>query len=60
MILIKKKCALPPEINNCHYFTGKDDCLAPHDNCGMLDKHPDATEPTGYVRKERWYEKYYK
>ena len=60
MISIDKKCALPPEINNCQYFSGKDGCLATHSGCGMLKKYEEEPEPKGYVRKERWYERYYK
>lgn len=50
-------CTLDKEYNECPLFDGKGFCSAPNRSCGMLRIQE---EPKKYVRKERWYEKYYK
>lgn len=54
-------CILDAEINDCAFFdrnTGQ--CTKGNDNtCGMLRKTEDGIN-TGYERRTRWYEKYYK
>lgn len=53
------KCALPKELNTCIYLSDNSECLKkPPNPCGMLEKPP--VPKNTYVRKERWYEKYYK
>ena len=54
------QCILAPDINNCQYYVPEcAGCNAPHDTCGMLAKDEAGTKQKGYVRKPRWYEKYY-
>lgn len=50
-------CTLSKELNNCPYFDGTQHCKSPETSCGML-RIQEADKK--YVRKERWYEKYYK
>ena len=53
------KCTLPKELNTCQYIVGESECTRPLPHpCGMLEKPPEHKYT--YVRKERWYEKYYK
>lgn len=53
------KCALSKEVNSCP-FCNKEDMLCKNDKrCAFQDDGTDNKE-NRYVRKERWYEKYYK
>lgn len=53
------KCALQKELNKCIYLSDNSECIKPQPNpCGMLEKPP--VRKNTYIRKERWYEKYYK
>lgn len=59
---MEKVCLLKGELNHCEYLGIDQRCLASHSQCGMcvkLDCQEQET-PKGYVRQERWYEKYYK
>lgn len=52
---------LKADINQCQYFDGVRLCNAPHTKCGMLIKLIEEEKSKDkYVRKERWYEKYYR
>ena len=56
-----KKCNLSKDINNCP-FCDKDKMECHNDvaECGFQKCEEVKTEDTiGYIRKERWYEKYY-
>ena len=57
----ERKCVLSPDINKCPDYDGKGHCLGKTDGCGMLrlvgEKQVAKNE---YVRKPRWFEKYYK
>lgn len=54
-------CVLSPDINKCPDYDGKGHCLGKTDGCGMLrlvdEKQVVKNE---YVRKPRWFDKYYK
>ena len=55
-------CLLSKDINNCT-FCDKDkmECHNKVADCGFKKCEEIKTEETmGYIRKERWYEKYYK
>ena len=49
-------CTLDREYNECPFFDGQQFCTNPSKACGMLRKQE---KPEKYVRKARWYEKYY-
>ena len=51
-------CTLDRNLNNCPHFDGNNHCTNPETKCGML-RIQDNTKKN-YIRKERWYEKYYK
>ena len=55
------KCTLPKHLNSCPYLA--DECICnrplPH-SCSMLETAEKPKSKIVYVRKERWYEKYYK
>ena len=51
------KCTLPVEVNECPFYSKKN---AECKNIKKCTFQEDDTQITGkYVRKERWYEKYY-
>lgn len=53
------KCTLPKELNTCQYFADNSEGLKPPPYpCGMIEQP--LVHKNTYVRKERWYEKYYK
>ena len=56
-----RQFTLSADINNCP-FCDKDSMLCKNENkCAFKqEKIEDNISPDGYVRKERWYEKYYK
>lgn len=51
-------CTLAKDINKCAYFDGIQHCNNPESKCGM--RHTNNQTEKGYVRKDRWFEKYYK
>lgn len=54
------KCLLEEDINGCVYFDKEhQDCKGNIRECGMYDKYAENPR-NAYVRKPRWYEKYYK
>lgn len=53
------KCFLDKDINKCPYFLqAEEECIS-KSKCSFQEKINPKID-TGYVRKERWYEKYYK
>lgn len=56
-------CTLPSEIKQCPFRSNDSKCNMDKDGCGFRkieqEQEQDKT-PSQYVRKERWYEKYYK
>ena len=50
-------CTLSKNLNNCPHFDGEQHCTSPATTCGMLRIQEEEAK---YVRKDRWYEKYYK
>lgn len=59
-----KKCKLDKSVNKCEFF--EKNCRCNNANkCSFQEVEPEDVEDAtvgnnGYVRKERWYEKYYK
>lgn len=55
------KCMLPKEFNSCPDLADDNICTrsVPH-QCNMLERISKPKTQNNYVRKERWYEKYYK
>ena len=54
------KCLLEEDINRCAYYDKeRQNCKGNIRECGMYDKYAD-NPINRYVRKPRWYEKYYK
>lgn len=54
-------CELDPEYNKCPYFHDNRKCTAIDTKCAYRrgsEERPVIKEP--YIRKERWYGKYYK
>ena len=51
-------CILDEKLNKCPNYTENSQCSNPSLNCGML--RIEQTNQAKYIRKERWYEKYYK
>lgn len=59
---MEKICILKGDLNKCEYLGSEQRCNAPHSQCDMcvkLDCQEQVT-PKGYVRQERWFEKYNK
>lgn len=54
-------CTLDYEINKCPYFNKNDFSCNNEKSCSYknVDLNRDKRQNT-YIRKERWYEKYYK
>lgn len=52
------ECTLPKEINECPFYD-KEKLLCNNQNSCSFQKKEEV-KPSGYVRKERWYEQYYK
>lgn len=59
---MEKICLLKGDLNRCEYLGVEQKCNAPHSQCGMVVKLncQEQETPKGYVRQERWYEKYHK
>lgn len=55
---MERVCRLQANFNKCNYLGSNQKCNAPHNDCGMLIK--DNVEQKKYVRKEKWFEKYYR
>lgn len=53
------KCTLSPEINKCEYFDSENGICKREIKCSMWEDG-EETKQSAYIRKERWYEKYYK
>lgn len=57
---IRGSCVLDKDINKClHYDASRKACKDSIVECGMFDKNSIFINKH-YVRKPRWYEKYYK
>lgn len=54
---IMKKCTLDKEINTCPFFDTPTENCNNLENCSMQQK--EETKKHEYIRKPRWYEKYY-
>ena len=55
------KCTLPKELNSCPDLVDGGICTRPLPHqCNMLERISKPKVQNNYVRKERWYEKYYK
>lgn len=60
-----KKCKLDVSVNKCEFFVTVS-CECQNTNkCSFQEVEPEDVEDVtvgnnGYVRKERWYEKYYR
>ncbi|GEM_PF-673020 len=55
-------CLMPADINKCKFFlSDQQECAASDDKCGMFQPMEPVRQarPAEYVRKPRWYEKYY-
>lgn len=52
------KCELPTEINNCQYYDKKNRMCSNPNKCNFQEI--DSKKNVGYIRKERWYEQYYR
>lgn len=56
-----KKCSLSEDINQCQFFERKTKLCHNRNMCSYQeDENEGIINNHGYVRKERWYEKYYK
>ena len=53
------KCTLPANINECPFFT-VESCECKRDTKCSFQETEQVLKTNSYVRKERWYEKYYK
>lgn len=53
------KCTLVTDINKCQYFNKETQECNNDEKCSFQRKDEEKNV-TGYVRKERWYEKYYR
>ena len=51
------KCDLDKDINECPFFVRDTEECKSNNKCSYQGN---AEQSTKYVRKERWYEKYYK
>ena len=51
-------CSLPPEINSCPYYAKTGECKNEMEGCSFRKEKGENRNQ--YVRKERWYEKYYR
>lgn len=51
------KCELEAEINNCPFYIKSTHLCTNENPCSFQEKKDTQKE---YIRKERWYEKYYK
>lgn len=58
--MLEKICILKADLSKCQYLGENQRCNAPHSKCGMLVKLADEPKQALYVRKPRWFEKYYK
>ena len=53
------KCNLPADINQCpHYLTETQECKK--EGACSFQQQSVSKPRSQYIRKERWYEKYYK
>lgn len=53
-------CTLDKEINKCICFDPETCACTSQKPCGMAKAEIIKENQPGYVRQERWYEKYYK
>lgn len=53
------KCTLAADINKCQYFNKETQECNNDEKCSFQSKDEEKNV-TGYVRQERWYEKYYR
>ena len=53
------KCTLQHDINNCPFFVSETEECKRNEKCSFQEQK-EANKPNAYVRKERWYEEYYK
>ena len=53
------KCLLDKDINKCQYFLIIEQKCISKSKCSLQEKIDSKTD-NGYIRKERWYENYYK
>ena len=51
------KCELPTKINNCQYYDKKNRMCSNPNKCNFQETD---SKNDSYVRKERWYEQYYR
>lgn len=61
VMILEKVCLIDPKYNECPYKGEGRECNATDTKCGMLiklDVQPEQNKEK-YVRKPRWYEKYY-
>lgn len=56
-----KKCSLAENINECQYFDKKSKGCNNSGKCSFqIDNEETIANEHGYIREERWYEKYHK
>lgn len=59
--MMKILCLLPEDINNCPFFNKeKMECTNTDTKCTFRKESDENIVNNQYIRKERWYEKYYK
>ena len=56
------ECTLPGDINNCQFYDEKNKSCnnQNYSQCSFSKSIDPQNKSVGYVREERWYEKYYK
>lgn len=52
------ECVLEKELNKCHYY--KEGLCTSDKQCSFQKKVEKKLDKKEYVRKERWFEKYYR
>lgn len=56
----ESNCLLEEDVNRCpHYDYDKHECRDSIKECGMYNKPSIVKSKNTYIRKPRWYEKYY-
>lgn len=55
-----KKCGLLENANKCEFYNKENKTCLNSEKCSYQDFDADSINPNRYIRKERWYEKYYK
>lgn len=53
------KCALAKDVNECPYYNKEDEECSNEGNCSFKASGEGQVREK-YIRKERWYEKYYR